>query len=89
MELQSRGENCSQYAGAVSAATAANAAAMQSGLQMLQQARGAPAAAPAEQAAGFLKRNYQSGFNRICIYDRLGSEVAVTLPSTSICPLSY
>ena len=34
----------------------------------------------------FLKREYTSGFNRICIYDRLGSEEAYNFKATDICP---
>jgi hypothetical protein len=29
-----------------------------------------------------------SGINRICFYDCLGSEAAITIPLTSVCPLS-
>jgi hypothetical protein len=36
---------------------------------------------------GFLARSYTSGFNRICIYNRLGNEYAVNVPATAICPL--
>lgn len=43
---------------------------------------------PQRQATAFLKGSYVSGMNRICIYDRLGSEVAITLRSVDICPLS-
>jgi hypothetical protein len=38
--------------------------------------------------AGFLKSSYVSGFNRICVYDQLGSELAVTIGSTQLCPLA-
>lgn len=33
-----------------------------------------------------LKGSYVSGFNRICIYDQLGSDVAVTVNATEMCP---
>ncbi len=43
--------------------------------------------APPRQG-GFLQRSYVSGFNKICIYNELGSERAVTIGSTQMCPLS-
>lgn len=43
---------------------------------------------PQAQAKAFLKTSYVSGFNRICVYDRLGSQYIVTLRSVDICPLT-
>lgn len=40
------------------------------------------------QATAFLKSSYVSGTNRICIYDRLGSQVVTTIGAAQICPLS-
>lgn len=40
------------------------------------------------RAAGFLQRSYVSGFNKICIYNEMGSERAVTIGSTQMCPLT-
>jgi len=42
----------------------------------------------AHAGTAFLKRQYVSGMNRICIYDHLGSEVAITLRATDICPVT-
>ena len=39
-------------------------------------------------SAAFLKHSYVSGMNRICVYDDLGSQVVITIPSTQLCPLS-
>jgi len=36
----------------------------------------------------FLKSDYVSGLNRICVYDRLGSQYIVTIGSTELCPIS-
>ena len=36
----------------------------------------------------FFKYERISGMNKICVYDHLGSEVAITISSTSLCPLS-
>src|SRR5574337_503737 len=89
-ELQRRGENCSQYSNAISATMQQNQQQMQLGLQLLsppvQQA--VPAGGGVGGGAAFLKREYTSGFNKICVYDRLGSEVAVTIGAAQICPLS-
>ncbi len=37
-------------------------------------------------ATGFLKREKISGMYKICYYDCLGSEVAITIKSTELCP---
>lgn len=37
---------------------------------------------------GFLKGEYVSGMNRICIYDDLGSDVYYTISATELCPLT-
>lgn len=39
-------------------------------------------------STAFLKKQYVSGVNRICIYERLGSEDIITIEATSICPLT-
>jgi hypothetical protein len=31
---------------------------------------------------------YTSGFNKICIYNCLGSEAAITIGATQLCPLT-
>ncbi len=36
----------------------------------------------------FKKGEYTSGFNKICIYNCLGSDVAITIKNTQLCPLS-
>lgn len=58
------------------------------GLQLLQMARpgGGATTAPMTAPVAFFKRSYDSGFNRICFYDRLGSEVAITISATALCP---
>ena len=42
----------------------------------------------ATAGTAFFVREYVSGMNRICIYDHLGSQVAITIPATSICPIT-
>ena len=39
------------------------------------------------QPQGHLTGQYLSGHNRICIYNKVGSAYAVTIPATAICPL--
>lgn len=82
MELQRRGENCSQYGGTIAARQASDAQLMQLSNQ-LQQPRATQA-----PAIGFLRNSYVSGMNRICVYDRLGSQVVTTIPAAAICPLN-
>lgn len=36
----------------------------------------------------FLKGEKVSGMNKICFYDHLGSEVAITIKATDLCPLT-
>ena len=36
----------------------------------------------------FKKGEYTSGFNKICIYNCMGSDVAITIKSTQLCPLT-
>ena len=36
----------------------------------------------------FLKGEYISGMNKICLYDHLGSTVAITIRSVQLCPLT-
>jgi hypothetical protein len=43
---------------------------------------------PAFACTGFFKTEYVSGMNKICIYDHLGSDVAITVKSYQLCPLS-
>ncbi len=36
----------------------------------------------------FKKGEYTSGFNKICVYNCLGSDRAITIGNTQLCPLS-
>jgi hypothetical protein len=36
----------------------------------------------------FFKHEYISGMNKICIYDCLGSDTAITISNISLCPMS-
>jgi len=36
----------------------------------------------------FLKDDYVSGLNKICIYDCAGSDAAITVESYELCPLT-
>lgn len=48
----------------------------------------APLALSANSATGYLKYDYVSGLYRVCVYDVLGSEAAITINSVSLCPLT-
>lgn len=39
-------------------------------------------------ASGFLDRQYAQGMNRVCIYNTVRGEEAITISATSICPIS-
>ena len=43
---------------------------------------------PAYAVTCFKKGEYTSGFNKICIYNCLGSDKAITIKNTQLCPLS-
>lgn len=43
---------------------------------------------PAEAAVCFKTGERTSGMNKICYYDCLGSEVAITIRSAELCPLT-
>ena len=36
----------------------------------------------------FKKGEYTSGFNKICTYNCMGSDVAITIKNTQLCPLT-
>jgi outer membrane murein-binding lipoprotein Lpp len=86
--IQERGDSCGPYAAEMEMANA-RANANISGLAASLSAPRPMAPSPQQvQGRGFLKVQFVQGFNRICVYDDLGSAVHVTIPSTSICPLS-
>jgi hypothetical protein len=87
-ELQRRGENCSQYSSAIAASQQQNAQMQQLGQQLLNQNRPGSTVSAPTGPVGFLKREYVSGFNKICVYDRLGSEYAMTISAVALCPMS-
>ena len=46
------------------------------------------ASASAQAATAFLKYERLAGMNKICVYERLGSEYAITIRATELCPLT-
>jgi hypothetical protein len=42
----------------------------------------------ASAGIAFFKYERISGMNKICFYDHMGSEVAITIASYKLCPLS-
>ena len=67
---------------------------MQIGSSMLNQGTVVTSAPSTNSGGGaamgtaFLKSSYISGMNKICIYDRLGSQVVTTIGSTSLCAMT-
>jgi len=45
-------------------------------------------ASSAYAGKAFYKRERISGMNKICYYDHLGSEVAITIKSHELCPMT-
>lgn len=78
-----------QRQAAQAASTAATAAATAALIQSMTIRPNQTAGGGAAGGVGFLKRQYQSGLNRICIYDRVGSEVALTVGAAELCPLTF
>jgi hypothetical protein len=86
-EVRRRGLNCASIytysgTGQLDAAAAALGAMSQRGQQ--------PGVAPGGRAQGvaFLRSQRVSGMNKICVYDRMGSEYVITIGATDLCPLS-
>lgn len=44
--------------------------------------------APMRAGTAFLKNQYTQGFNKVCVYDRVGSVDTLVISSTAICPLT-
>lgn len=44
--------------------------------------------APTKSGVAFLESEYTQGFNKVCVYDRLGSVDTKVISATSICPLT-
>lgn len=81
-ERQRRSLDCTPLYPAIAAQAQAQNAAVANFLRATQ---------PQQQGTGgggFLVRSYISGFNRICVYNRMSSEYVTTIPSTTLCPLS-
>lgn len=62
-------------------------AAMQQPVQQPYQ-QPQPVGGGTAQGVAFLKGSYVSGMNRVCLYNRLGSAVAITIGATQLCPLT-
>ena len=74
-----------------SAAFAAPNASVHSALSVLEQMRALSENEGIVQVSGttcFGKGEETSGMNKICYYDCLGSAAAITISSTSLCPLT-
>jgi hypothetical protein len=90
-EVYRRGETCAPYAAEMAAASAQSQAMLGNLNQRYVAPMAAPAVAPApvrREATAFLKRQFTQGTNTVCVYDRLGSPVHITIPSTQLCPLT-
>ena len=43
---------------------------------------------PQRMGTGMLKSQYTQGFNKVCIYDNVGSVDTLVISATSLCPLT-
>lgn len=90
-ELRARGENCSAYHAEAQQRLRAERQ-FDNAIRALSVMGGGSNPAPTNQGSGvvgFLKGETISGTNKICYYDRLGSGYALTIPFTSLCPLTH
>tara|TARA_B100000989_G_C19378058_1_gene400336 strand:+ start:111 stop:551 length:441 start_codon:yes stop_codon:yes gene_type:complete len=63
---------------------------MQQGLKMMQGNSAGYSGSSNNNSRGtaFFESEYTQGFNKICIYNRLGSVESLTISSTALCPLT-
>ncbi len=85
-EVYRRGETCAPYA-AEMAVAGAQSQSMLNGLNQ-RYLPATPAAPIQSPMTAHLRNQYVQGFNRVCIYDRAGSPVHITIPATNLCPLT-
>ena len=62
-------------------------ASMNSALSDINRASSA-ASTPNRSGTAFLESEYTQGFNKVCVYDRVGSVDTLVVSATSICPLT-
>ena len=43
---------------------------------------------PSTMGTGYLESEYTQGFNKVCVYDRMGSVDTKVISSMSLCPLT-
>jgi hypothetical protein len=95
-EINRRGVNCGQYAALINTKiqqrNQSNQHLREVGTALLNgqpaPVRSQPQGGGVATSVGFYKKEYTSGHNKICVYDRLGSEAAITIGAAEICPPS-
>jgi len=80
-EVRRRGLNCSTIYSYSGTGSLDRTIRVLQGIQNQQQTRNA-------RGVALYSREYRSGLNKICVYNRLGSGEAYTFKATDICPLS-
>jgi len=94
--LAQRGENCSQYAGAATQLRIQDERSSQAlgamGTQLLKNSGPTPnpnnSYGSGGAATAFKTGETTKGFNKICMYDQMGSPVVITIGATELCPLT-
>lgn len=93
--VRSKGINCKDHLPLVQARMAARGASNDRAMQLLMlgnqisnQRPLAPSLSTTVRPTGFLKRQFTSGTNRICVYDQMGSEFVLTVGANDICQMA-
>lgn len=85
--VAARGDSCNSYQADMDRASRQQAATMQSLTTRLNQQNQPTTRAVTPVGTGFYKRSFRQGNSLICVYDRLGNPVYITMHATEICPL--
>ena len=91
--VRSRRIDCNQHMPMVHARMQARSASDTRTMQLLMlgnqiSTQGVAQPRVPSQPSGHFIRQYVSGWNRMCVYNRVGSEYVMTIASSDMCPLS-
>ena len=87
-EVKRRGLECGIPGSLKPDITPANDAALLQGLSIMANSGNSVRNSSLNKPKAFLQSEYTKGFNKVCIYDRLGSVDTLVIGATQICPLT-
>lgn len=94
-EVARKGIDCRSHMQMVQARISARSASDQKAMQMITLGSQMmnPTPVPANPATtsgpkGFLKREFISGMNKVCVYNQAGSDYVLTVQAAQLCPLT-